>query len=161
MKLLLGILVIALIFISCDKTNDNNVNVLSSDDLIASQNMQTQQLSIGSSLNNLVAATNTADRLYWDNLYHQHDSAFWAHHDHYHHETYPHDDHHHQWVPYDPTINHHHHYHHHYPNHLNDSLVIVQNNHHHNNSDHHFPGHDWHQHQVLDSLHHIHNLYHP
>jgi hypothetical protein len=161
MKVLLGFFALILVALSCDKKQDKNTDVLSNEDLITSQNMESELVSMQQALDNLRAATNNADRIYWDNLYHHHDSLFWVHHDHYHHEHYNHDDHHHQWLSYDPNIDHHHHYHHPFPNHPNDSLATTPNNHHHDNHDHHFPGHDLNHHHVLDSLHVIHNSYHP
>lgn len=160
MKALFGLLAVVFVIVSCDKKEDHNTDVLSNEDLIASQNIGTELVSIQQALDNLIAATNNTDRIYWDNLYHHHDSLFWHHHNIYHHSTYSHDDHSHQWVAYDPSINHHHHYHHPYPGHLNDSLVVTTNNHHHTDC-HHHPGHHICHHHTMDSLHQLHNLHHP
>ena len=161
MKYILGLLTVTLLILSCDKDNDKGNNKLSSEDLIASQSMAGELVSMQQALNSLRTAPDITHRQYWDNQYHYHDSLYWHYHANYHHEHYTHDDHHHEWLPYDPTINHSHHYHHTYPNHHNDSLVTSPNNHHHDNHDHHFPGHDLDHHHTLDSLHHIHHHYHP
>ena len=145
--------------LACNKSN-NSTEAIASDDLTASSTMTSRLSDMNIALNNLIAAPNQGQRLYWDSAYHHHDSLFWHHHNIYHHSTYSHDDHSHQWVPYDLAVNHHGHHHPHYPGHLNDSLVITTNNHHHTNCEHH-PGHHICHHHTMHSLHQLHNLHHP
>ncbi len=160
MKTTLAFLGIALVFIACDK-KDNESSQLNEVDNVATQNMNTELAAISTSINNLASATTETDKHHWDSLYHLHDALFWQHHNSYNHESYNHDDHSHQWVQHDPNVNHQDHYHHPYPGHLNDSLVTIQNNHQHNNTDNHHPGHGIQHHHTLESLHHIHNQHHP
>lgn len=155
------ILFTALVFVaaSCDKKNDS-IETIQPEDLSASVSMTTELTALQQSVSNLSSASNLSQRLYWDSVYHHHDSLFWHHHNIYHHGTYNHDDHSHHWVPYDPSVNHHGHHHPQYPGHLNDSLITTANNHPHVNCDHH-PGHHICHHHTMDSLHHVHNLHHP
>lgn len=159
MKLTCFLFIAALLFISCDKNTEPD-ETIQQDDLSASVAMTSELSVMQQSLNNLIAASGTTQRLYWDSAYHHHDSLFWHHHNIYQHGTYSHDDHGHQWVPYDPAINHHGHHHPRYPGHLNDSLIITTNNHHHTNCDHH-PGHHICHHHSIHSIHQLHNLHHP
>ena len=152
------VLIIAVFVSSCNK--NESTETIQQDDLAASVAMTGELSDMRQSVNSLITAPNPTQRLYWDSVYHHHDSLFWHHHNVYHHGTYTHDDHSHQWVPYDPTINHHGHHHPQYPGHLNDSLVTITNNHHHVNCEHH-PGHHICHHHTMDSLHHVHNLHHP
>jgi len=123
--------------------------------------MSNELILIDAAIDSMLISTSSAHKQHWDNLYHQHDSLFWHHHNLYHHQTYAHDDHSHEWVPYSSSIHHTSHFHHPYPDHLNDSLIIHTNNHHHTNSDNHFTGHHVQQHHTLNSLHHLHNTHHP
>lgn len=158
MKTICFLIIVTILFISCDKNNQSET--MQQDDLSASVSMVSELSAMQQSLNSLVAAQSLGQRQYWDSAYHHHDSLFWHHHNNYHHNTYTHDDHGHHWVPYDPAINHHGHYHHTYPGHSNDSLVTTLNNHHHTDCAHH-PGHHICHHQTMDSLHYVHNLHHP
>lgn len=160
MKTICFLFLATILFCSCDKNNESK-EAITQDDLTASVSMTSELSSMRLSLSNLTAAQSYDQQHYWDSAYHYHDSLFWYHHDDYHHNTYTHDDHGHQWVPYDPAVNHHHHFHHPYPGHLSDSLTTTPNNHHHNNNDQHHSGHDLNHHQLLDSLHQVHNSHHP
>ena len=160
MKSFFFLFIATILFISCQK-NPESKETIQQDDLMAASAMTSEVSIMQQSLNNLVAAPNQAQRLYWDSAYHRHDSLFWHHHNIYHHGTYQHDDHSHQWVPYNPGINHHGHHHPHYPGHLNDSLIIVASSiHHHTNCDHH-PGHHICHHHTINSIHQLHNVHHP
>ena len=159
MKTIFTLFIVTLLYISCGKNNEST-ETIQQEDLSASVAMTSELSLMQQSVNNLIAASNSIQRLYWDSAYHHHDFLFWHHHNIYHHSTYTHDDHSHQWVGYDPAVNHHNHYHHSYPGHLNDSLVITLNNHHHINCEHH-PGHHICHHHTMDSLHLVHNLHHP
>ncbi|MCA6441447.1 MAG: hypothetical protein IM581_16070 [Chitinophagaceae bacterium] len=152
------VLLITVFVLSCNK--NESTETIQHDDLSASVAMAGELSAMQQSVNSLMIAPNHTQRLYWDSVYHHHDSLFWHHHNVYHHSTYTHDDHSHQWIPYDPIINHHGHHHPQYPGHLNDSLVTTTNNHHHVNCEHH-PGHHICHHHTMDSLHHVHNIHHP
>ena len=144
---------------ACDKEKGSQ-EVINQSDLVAANNMTTQLGTMQLALNNLINASSQPQRVFWDSIYHENDDLFWVSHTGYHHNSYEHDDHSHSWVPYDPAVNHHHHHHHHFPGHLNDSLVTTPNHHHHTTC-HHHPGHHICHHHTLDSLHQIHNYYHP
>lgn len=143
-----------------NNTNSNTVTLTAEDvtttNAIRSELMQMQQM-----LDSMLATPHLVHQRHWDSLYHHHDSLLWHHHNLFHYDTYTHDDHHHSWTSYDPHIDHTHHYHHHFPGHINDSLVTVHGNHSHDNVDHHYNGHDIHDHFLADSLHHVHSLHHP
>ena len=159
MKTFFTLFIVTLLYISCGKNNEST-ETIQQEDLSASIAMTSELTAMQQSVTNLITASNSAQRLYWDSAYHHHDSLFWRHHNIYQHSTYTHDDHGHHWVAYDPAINHHNHYHHRYPGHLNDSLVLIRNNHHHTNCGHH-TGHHICHHHTMDSLHLLHNLHHP
>lgn len=174
MKKLILVPFIILSIIGCEKKNDSTSNTnmpaannpvindmqLTLNDSLSTVNMQAELSSMQQILDSLLATPYHTHQLYWDSLYHQHDSLFWHYHSQYHHEVYTHDDHHHEWVPYDLHINHNNHYHHVYPGHAHDSLITILNHHLHNISDHHFNGHCFIHHHILDSLNHIHNAHH-
>lgn len=152
------VLIITVFVLSCNK-NESTETILQ-DDLSASVAMTGELSAMQQAVNSLMTAPNLTHRLYWDSVYHHHDSLFWHHHNIYHHNSYSHDDHNHAWVPYDPTINHHGHHHPQYPGHPNDSLVTTPNNHPHVNCEHH-PGHHICHHYTMDAIHHLHKLHHP
>ncbi len=164
MKMIAPLTVLLLVMLAgCQKQSANlpgDKNTLETLDSIAAVQMSSELTSMSTVLESLLSGTNHAHQQHWDNLYHQHDSVFWHHHNQYHHETYTHDDHYHQWVPYNTTISHTGHFHHAYPSHANDSLVTNANIHHLNVVNHPFNGHHIRQHHTLDSLHHLHNSHH-
>jgi hypothetical protein len=159
MKLLLICISVIVITGACNKST-NSTESISQNDLAAANNMTARLGTMQLALNNLINAPDQSQRLFWDSAYHANDDLFWMSHNEYHHNSYEHDDHSHSWISYDPIVNHHHHHHHHYPGHLNDSLVTTTNNHHHTTC-HHHPGHHICHHHTLDSLHQVHDHYHP
>ena len=155
---------VVLIIVSCQKQSTDfarETGRLSPGDSVAAAQMSNELIGMSVALNSLLSSTSHVHQKHWDDLYHQHDTMFWHHHNLYHHETYTHDDHSHRWVPYNNTVSHTSHFHHPYPNQSNDSLVTHTNNHHPNVVNHHFNGHHIKQHHTLDSLHHLHNTHHP
>lgn len=159
MRTICFLLLSSIILIACEK--ENTSDEISAADLSTSVKMSAELSLMKQSLDNIIASTAQSEKLHWDSLYHVHDSLFWQYHHMYPHNHYAHDDHSHNWAIYDPTVNHHNHFHHPYPGHLNDSLVTTQNNHLHDNHSRHFRGHDLVQHQFMDSLHLVHQVYHP
>lgn len=136
---------------------------LSSEDSIAAVNIRTEYAAMRTSLDSMLATPHHTVALHWDSVYHHHDSLLWHHHSSYHHDSAAHDDHHHAWTGYDPGVDHTHHYHHTYPvpGHEHDSLVVVTDHHAHDNTDNHFHGHGWHDHHLIDSIHHVYSIHHP
>ncbi len=154
-------ILLMLLIVSCSKTAEPNVS-LNPTDAVASAGIATELNQLAFAVTNLQAAATASVRHHWDSAFHHHDSLHWMHHGKYNTANiHPHNDHHHQWHPYDPAVNHAHHYHPIHPGHANDSIIVVPNNHH---STHHIfhPGvHGLHDHHLIDSLHHIHRLFHP
>ncbi|MEP6615931.1 MAG: hypothetical protein ABJA57_05100 [Ginsengibacter sp.] len=146
--------------ISCSKTTDTAGNLDASDAAAVSGMINETNILMGVSTQLEHAVT--SDQIHHlDNLYDEHDSIFWHHHNSYNEaNNQPHNDHTHAWVPYDPSIDHSHHFHPAYPDHFHDSLVEVPNNHHADYNIYHPDIHSLHDHHVIDSLEHLHQLYH-
>lgn len=149
-----------LLIVSCSKTAEPDVS-LSPTDAVASAGIVTELNNLAVAAPNLQAAATTLVRHHWDSAFHHHDSLQWVHHRHYNTpNNHPHNDHHHRWVPYDPAGNHAHHYHPVQRGHGNDSIV-VPNNHHTSHQTFHPGVQGLHDHHLVNSLHHIHRLFHP
>ena len=148
-------------FVSCSRDASEKETPVEPADAAAVMAMQQQEIALRQTSSQLATATTPEQRHHLDSVYHHQDSVYWHHHNQYSHQnTHAHNDHHHQWVHYDPTVDHSHHYHPVYPNHPHDSLIVVSNGHHPNHTVYHHNLHSLHDHHVIDSLHHIHQMHH-
>lgn len=146
--------------VSCSKNKETEVS-LNASDAAAVAGMLAEINSLGQAASHLDSAITSEQKHHWDSIYHHHNSLYWHHHNNYNVvNSHPHNDHEHQWVPYNPNIDHSHHYHHPYSANAHDSLVVVSNGHHPDHNANHPDIHNLHDHQVVDSLHRIHQIHH-
>ena len=151
---------LVLVLISCSRNNETEITLNSSDvAAVAAMAVETNNLVLSST--ELKSATTSEQIHHWDSIFHHHDSLFWHHHSLYNENNHnPHNDHHHVWIHYEPSIDHSHHYHPVYPNHPGDSVINASNGHHSDYTNYHPEIHSLHDHHVIDSLHHLHQVYH-